>query len=346
MVCVPPLEMESRNKTSRKRVFSGIQPSGSLHIGNYLGAIGRFALFQEGYDCFYSVADLHAITVPQEPVELRRRTVATAALFIAAGLDPEKTCIFVQSDNPSHAELAWVLQCVATFGELGRMTQFKDKARGKKSVTAGLFTYPVLMAADILLYDTDVVPVGEDQKQHVELTRDLAERFNKRFGVTFKIPEPLIPAQGGRIMSLTDPLRKMSKSDEDPDSRIEVLDSPEEIARKFKKAVTDSGREVMYDPAKKPAVSNLMTIYSLFSGKSLEEVRDAYEGKGYGAFKSDLAEVVVEKLRPVRERYSELITSGEIEKILKDGAERAYGISSSKMKEVKEKVGLYSRLSL
>ncbi|MBE3518719.1 MAG: tryptophan--tRNA ligase [Firmicutes bacterium] len=339
-------QTELGDKTIRKRVFSGVQPSGSLHIGNYLGAIGRFALFQEGYDCFYSVVDLHAITVPQDPVELRKRTVATAALFVAAGLDPAKACIFVQSDNPSHSELAWVLQCVATFGELGRMTQFKDKARGKKSVTAGLFTYPVLMAADILLYDTDVVPVGEDQKQHVELTRDLAERFNKRFGVTFKVPEPLIPTQGGRIMSLTNPSRKMSKSDEDPDSRIEVLDPPEEIARKFKKAVTDSGREVVYDPEKKPAISNLMTIYSLFSGKSLEEVRDAYEGKGYGVFKSDLAEIVAEKLRPVREKYSQLMSSGEIEDILKKGAERAYEISSAKMREVKEKVGLCSRLRL
>ena len=341
MVCAST-NREVQGMSLRKRVFSGVQPSGSLHIGNYLGAIGRFSLFQEGYECFYSIVDLHAITVPQDPVELRRRTLATAALFIASGLDPRRTCIFVQSDNPNHTELAWILQCVATFGELGRMTQFKDKARERKSVTAGLFTYPVLMAADILLYDTDVVPVGEDQKQHVELTRDLAERFNKRFGTTFKIPEPLVPTQGGRIMSLTDPLKKMSKSDEDPDSRIEVLDPPDEIARKLKKAVTDSGREVIYDPEKKPAISNLMTIYAVFSGKTIEQIRDAYEGKGYGLFKSDLAEIVVEKLRPVREKYTDLTNSGEIETILRDGAERAYRISSSKIKEAKQKVGLSS----
>lgn len=330
--------------TQQKRVFSGVQPSGSLHIGNYLGAISRFGLFQQGYECFYSVVDLHAITVPQDPAELRRRTVATAALFVAAGLDPQRACIFVQSDNPNHPELAWVLECLATFGELGRMTQFKDKARSKASVSAGLFTYPVLMAADILLYDADVVPVGEDQKQHVELSRDLAERFNRRFGATFRVPEPLIPEQGGRIMSLTDPLKKMSKSDEDPDSRIEVLDPPDEILRKFRKAVTDSGREIVYDPEAKPAVSNLMTIYSLFSGKSLDEVRDSYEGKGYSSFKSELAELVAGRLRPVRERYSELMSSGEIEEILKQGAQRACATSSKKMKEVRDKVGLSSRL--
>lgn len=326
-----------------KRVFSGVQPSGSLHIGNYLAAIRRFALFQEGYECFYSVVDLHAITVPQDPEKLRRSTMSTAALFVAAGLDPDKVCIFVQSENPNHAELAWILQCVATFGELQRMTQFKDKARGKASVSAGLFTYPVLMAADILLYDTDVVPVGEDQKQHVELTRDLAERFNKRFGETFRIPEPVIPEQGGRIMSLTEPARKMSKSDPDPDSRIELLDSPDEIVRKIRKAVTDSGREIVYDPENKPAVSNLMTIYSLLSGKSMDEIRRDYEGKGYGIFKSDLAELVVEKLRPVRERYRGLMESGQIREILTAGARRAYEVSAAKMKEVREKVGLSSK---
>ncbi|HHY68925.1 MAG TPA: tryptophan--tRNA ligase [Bacillota bacterium] len=323
-----------------KRVFSGVQPSGVLHLGNYFGAIRRFVDFQDGYDCYYCIVDLHAITVYQDPKELPKQIQDTALYYLAAGLDPKKTTLFVQSDVPCHAELSWILECVATFGELSRMTQFKDKAEGKESVSAGLFTYPVLMAADILLYDTDIVPVGEDQKQHVELCRDLAERFNSRYGETFKMPEPFIPQFGSRIKSLQDPNKKMSKSDPDPNSYISLDDPKDEIVKKIRRAVTDSGREIIYLPEEKPAIANLMTIYALCTGKSLPEIEQHFSGKGYADFKKDLADVVIQELMPVQERYKDYRNSGDLPHILREGAVKANQVSSGVLKRAKERLGL------
>ncbi|MBX5435737.1 MAG: tryptophan--tRNA ligase [Alicyclobacillaceae bacterium] len=322
-----------------KRVFSGIQPSGTLTIGNYLGAMRQFVDLQEEADCLFCVVDMHAITVPQEPADLRRNTRSLAALYLAAGIDPERSVLFVQSHVPAHAELGWILQCVVHFGELGRMTQFKDKSTKKNVVTAGLFTYPALMAADILLYQADLVPVGDDQKQHLELTRDIAERFNARFGHTFTVPEVMIPKVGGRIMSLEDPTKKMSKSDESAGAYISMLDDADTIRRKIARAVTDSGREVRYDTAEKPAISNLMTIYALCAGKSLADVEAMYEGKGYGVFKKDLAEVVVATLEPIQARYRELVESDEIEHILREGARKARERAAATLDQVKERIG-------
>ncbi|MCL6637650.1 MAG: tryptophan--tRNA ligase, partial [Alicyclobacillus sp.] len=282
--------------TRLPRVLSGIQPSGIMTLGNYLGAMKNFVKLQHEAECFFCIVDLHAVTVPQEPAELRQNTLNLAALYLACGIDPDKATLFVQSQVPAHAELGWLLQCVAYYGELGRMTQFKDKSSQREVVTAGLFTYPALMAADILLYQADLVPVGEDQKQHLELTRDLADRFNRRYGPTFTVPEPYIPEVGGRIMSLEDPAKKMSKSDANPNAYIAMLDDADTIRRKVLRAVTDSGREIRYDPQEKPAISNLLTIFALCSGQSLAEVEAAYAGKGYGEFKKDLAEVVVAAL--------------------------------------------------
>lgn len=323
-----------------KRAFSGVQPSGLLHLGNYFGAINRFAEFQNEYDCYYCIVDLHAITVYQDPKKLPRKIQDTALYYLAAGLDPEKATLFVQSDVPTHAELGWILECIATFGELSRMTQFKDKSEGKESVSAGLFTYPALMAADILLYDSDIVPVGEDQKQHVELCRDAAERFNSRYGRTFKIPEPLIPQFGARLKSLQDPDKKMSKSDPDPLGYISLADTKDEIARKIRRAVTDSGREIVYLPDEKPAVANLMTIYSLCTGKTFPEIEAHFEGRGYADFKKELADVIIETLAPVQERYRQYESSGQLRGILRQGAEKANQVSSQVLKRVKEKMGL------
>jgi tryptophanyl-tRNA synthetase len=322
-----------------KRVFSGIQPSGTLTIGNYLGAMKNFVELQREADCLFCVVDMHAITVPQHPAQLRQNTIELAALYLAAGIDPKLSTLFVQSHVPAHAELGWILQCVVHFGELNRMTQFKEKSSQRDVVTAGLFTYPALMAADILLYQTDLVPVGEDQKQHLELTRDLAERFNQRFGETFVIPEVYIPKIGGRIMSLEDPTKKMSKSDPSPNAYISMLDEPDVVRKKISRAVTDSGREVRYDKENKAAISNLMTIYALCAGVTLEEVEARFEGKGYGQFKKELAEVVVATLEPIQKRQRELLDSGDVLDILREGAERAASKAADTLAKVKERVG-------
>jgi tryptophanyl-tRNA synthetase len=325
--------------STRPRVLSGIQPSGTMTIGNYLGAMKNFVRLQDEADCLFCIVDLHAVTVPQDPADLRRNTLSLAALYLACGIDPEKSTLFVQSHVPAHAELGWLLQCVAYYGELSRMTQFKDKSARHEVVTAGLFTYPALMAADILLYQANLVPVGEDQKQHLELTRDLAERFNHRFGETFTLPEPYIPKIGGRIMSLEDPSKKMSKSDASPNAYIAMLDEPDVIRKKIMRAVTDSGREVRFDPDAKPAVSNLITIYALCTDKTVAEVEAMYEGKGYGDFKRDLAEVVVSALTPIQARYRELLDSGHLEEILRRGAEAAAERANATLRAVKEKFG-------
>lgn len=325
---------------ARKRVFSGVQPTGTLTLGNYLGALRRFPDVQEEYECYYCVVDLHALTILPEPGALRSQIEDVAAYMIACGLDPEKVTLFVQSDVPCHVELGWIMECTATFGELSRMTQFKEKSEGKETVSGGLFTYPALMAADILLYQTDYVPVGEDQKQHVELSRDLAIRFNGKYGPTFKVPEPLIGTTGARVKSLQDPSKKMSKSDPNPYSFIALGDSPDEIAKKMRRAVTDSGREIVYDPDEKPALANLLTIYSHCAGVTIPEIEAMYSGKGYADFKAGLAEVIVETLRPIQAKFADLKKSGELREILFRGAIRANEVCAPTMKLVKEKLGL------
>lgn len=322
-----------------KTVLSGIQPSGKLTIGNYIGAIKNYVALQEDHNCFFMGVDLHAVTVPQDPAALREQTEMIVALYVAAGIDPKKAAIFMQSHVKEHAELGWLMTTLTYMGELERMTQFKDKAAGKDSVGAGLFVYPSLMAADILLYNADLVPVGEDQKQHLELTRDLAQRFNQRYGDTFTVPDPYIPQVGARIMSLDDAGKKMSKSNPNPGSYIALLDTPDEIRKKISRAVTDSGREVRFDPAAKPEVSNLMSIYTQCAGLSLAEVEARYEGQGYGAFKKDLAEVVVAALAPMQERYKAIRESGEIPAILRSGAEKAAAKAAPMVNSVKEKMG-------
>ncbi|NLA59276.1 MAG: tryptophan--tRNA ligase [Firmicutes bacterium] len=326
-----------------KRVFSGVQPSGALTIGNYFGALRNFVKLQHEAECFFCVVNLHALTVPQDPKELYQRTLDVAKLFVASGIDPEKATIFVQSHVPAHSEMSWLLECTTYVGELRRMTQYKDKSSKGEVVTSGLFTYPVLMAADILLYQTDEVPVGEDQKQHLELARDIALRVNNRFDEEiFKVPEPYIPpkAAGGRIMNLQNPLEKMSKSAENPRGNIALLDPPDVIRQKIRSAVTDSGREIYYDEENKPAISNLMVIYSLCSGKSLEEIRDEYAGSGYGQFKKDLAELVIETLRPIQIRFEELSRPGVIEEILAQGKKKAEPIAQATLERFQRKLGL------
>ncbi len=322
-----------------KRVLSGIQPSGQLTLGNYIGAMKHFVAMQEEHDCSFMIVDLHAITVPQEPAALREQSESVAALFVAAGLDPAKANIFMQSHVREHAELGWLLTTMTYMGELERMTQFKDKSSGKESVGAGLFTYPSLMAADILLYQTDLVPVGEDQKQHLELTRDLAGRFNQRYGETFTVPQPLIPKVGARVMSLDDASKKMSKSNPNAGSYIALLDSPDVIRKKISRAVTDSGREVKFDPQNKPEVSNLIAIYSACSALTPQEIEARYEGQGYGPFKKDLAEQVVALLEPIQARYQEVRASGELRRILADGAENARQVAAQTVRTVKERMG-------
>lgn len=322
-----------------KKVLSGIQPSGSLTLGNYIGAIKNFVKLQEDHECYFMVVDLHAITVPQEPAALREQSEAVAALFIAAGIDPKRSNVYLQSHVPQHAELGWLMTTLTSMGELERMTQFKDKSSGKETVGAGLFVYPALMAADILVYNADLVPVGEDQKQHLELTRDLAGRFNSRFGEFFTVPEPYIPKVGARIMSLDDARKKMSKSNPNSGSYIALLDPPDVIRKKISRATTDSGREVVYDPANKPEISNLMGIYAECAGLTLDEVAGRYEGQMYGGFKKDLAEVVVSALEPLQQRYYEIRSSGEIGDILAAGAERAREVASVTLAGVKERMG-------
>lgn len=313
-----------------KRIFSGIQPSGSVTLGNYIGAMKQFVNLQNEYECFFCIVDQHAITVPQDRIKLRKNIKTLAALYLAIGLDPEKNTIFIQSEVPAHAQAGWILQSISYIGELERMTQFKDKSAGKEGVSAALLTYPPLMAADILLYSTDVVPVGEDQRQHLELTRDLAERFNKKHNDIFKIPEISLPTEGARIMSLQEPNKKMSKSDPNKKATIALLDDPKQIEKNIKSAVTDSEGIVRYDKENKAGVSNLMSIYSIFSGKSYSEIEEMYEGKGYGDFKSDLAEVVLGEILPIQERYNALIDSPELDEILDRGAAKA-NIEANKM---------------
>ena len=324
----------------QKVSYSGVQPSGNLTIGNYLGAIRNFSTYSEQYKTFYCVVDQHAITVRQVPAELRRRTYETLALYMACGLDPEKNTLYVQSMVHEHAELAWILNCFTMFGELSRMTQFKDKsARHADNINAGLFTYPTLMAADILLYQTDVVPVGIDQKQHVELCRDIAERFNQLYPGTFTIPEPIIAKHGMKIMSLAEPTKKMSKSDENPNAVVYILDDRDTIIRKFKRAVTDSGSEVRY-AEDKPGVSNLMTVYSCFTGKTMEEIEREFEGKGYGDFKLAVGEVTADALAPVQARYNALLADkAALEAQMKKGAEEASWYARRTLSKVQKKLG-------
>ena len=325
----------------RKVIFSGIQPSGELTLGSYMGAIRNWVELSETYDCYYCIVDEHAITVRQNPADLRRRALSQLAQYIACGLDPQKNTLFIQSHVAAHAQLGWVLDCYTMFGELSRMTQFKDKsAKNAENINAGLFTYPALMAADILLYQTDLVPVGDDQKQHVELCRDIAIRFNGVYGDVFTLPEPFIPKTGARIMSLTTPENKMSKSDKDPGGCIYIMEKPEDILRSFKRAKTDSDTEncVRYDPA------NLMQIYSCASGLSFEEIEREFEGKGYGDFKTRVGESVVELLRPIREKAEDLMKNKDyLTSVYRDGAERAARVAERTLRKVYKKVGFVER---
>lgn len=323
-----------------KRVFSGVQPTGNLHLGNYLGALRQFVELQEDHECIYCVVDMHAITVPQDPKELKEHILDIAALYLAVGIDPKKSIIFVQSDVSQHAELSWVLTCNSYTGELSRMTQFKAKSHNKESAPAGLFTYPLLMAADILLYDVDVVPVGNDQKQHIELTRDIAIRVNNTRKKTFVVPEGRYLKEGARIMALDDPTQKMSKSAENIHSRISLLDDPAKIKKSIMKATTDSEGVVRFDVENKPGISNLMNIYSVLSGTSLEQIEKDYAGKGYGDFKKDLVEITVDALAPIKARFEEIRYSDELKEILKDGAVRARAIAEPVMQRVKDNFGL------
>lgn len=328
----------------KKTVFSGVQPSGALTIGNYLGAIKNWVELQDEYDCNYCIVDLHAITVPQVPKDLRKNTLDVLALYLACGIDPEKSTIFIQSHVRAHAELTWVLNSISYMGQLNRMTQYKEKSRrAEENLNAALFTYPVLMASDILLYDTDLVPVGDDQKQHLELARDLAERFNNRYSPTFTVPEPLIREEGARIMSLQDPEAKMSKSDSDVNGYLLLLDDEATIRRKIKRAVTDSIGIVRYSD-EQPGLKNLLTIYSIFSNEAIEDIVKRYEGEGYGKFKGDLAEVVVKALRPIREKYEEIRSDREyLEKVYREGAEKADRKSMKILSKVYRKVGFIPR---
>ena len=332
----------------RKRILSGIQPTGTPTLGNYIGAVRNWALLQSDYDCLYMVADLHALTVRQTPANLRRQTREMAALLLAVGIDPEQHVLFVQSHVPAHCELSWVLACNTQFGELSRMTQFKDKsAKHADNINGGLFTYPALMAADILLYQADFVPVGDDQKQHVELCRDVAIRFNNIYGDVFTIPQAYIPRVGARIMSLTDPTSKMSKSDKDPNGCVHLLETPEEIMRKFKRAVTDSDTSencVRYDPAEKPGVANLMQIYSCATGESFDEIEKEFLGHGYGAFKTAVGEAVVEQLRPIREETKRILADkAYLESVYRMGAEKAAATANKTLRKVYKKLGFIAR---
>jgi tryptophanyl-tRNA synthetase len=323
----------------KKRIFSGAQPTGSLHIGNYLGALKNWVALQDEYESFFCIVNLHAVTLPQNPEVLRQKTLDLARIYLASGVSPEKSTIFIQSDVSEHAELAWILSCVARMGELERMTQFKDKGKGNSErAGVGLFTYPVLMAADILLYQTDLVPVGQDQKQHLELTRDLAERFNRDFGETFVVPEPFIPPVGANILSLQEPTKKMSKSDENANGAILLLDDADTITKKFKKAVTDSGTEITFDETR-PAIKNLLTIYQLMTGKTAEECEANFAGKGYGHFKTETAEAVIEFLKPFQERVKNY-TDEDLKEILKTGVEKARTIARETLQDVYAKMGI------
>lgn len=327
---------------SKKIILSGIQATGRLTLGNYLGAIDNWVKMQEEYDCYYMIANLHSLTIRNNPEELKNNTLKILAIYIAAGLDPEKNIIFIQSQVKEHAELGWILDCYTYMGELSRMTQFKDKsAKHADNINAGLFTYPALMAADILLYQADLVPVGEDQRQHLEITRDIAERFNKLYGKTFVIPDAYVRKSSARIMGLQDPESKMSKSATNLNDVIFLEDEPEVILKKFKKAVTDSENKVKFDPESKPGVSNLMQIYSAITNKTMEEIEKEFEGKGYGDFKMAVANSVIEKLKPIQDKYKEILNDKEyLEKVYTQGAENARKLASKTLEDVKNKIGI------
>ncbi len=329
---------------STKRVLSGIQPtSDSFHLGNYLGAVKQWVELQDGHDAFYCIVDLHALTVETDPALMRKRTLVSAAQLLALGISPEKSTLFVQSQVPEHNQLAWIMECITGFGEASRMTQFKDRTAkgGSDSTKVGVFTYPMLMAADILLYQADLVPVGEDQRQHIELTRDLAERFNSRYGATFTIPAGFILKQGAKIYDLQNPTAKMSKSAESVSGLIEILDTPEVNAKKIKSAVTDAGREIKFDEKEKPGVSNLLTIHSALSGQSISELENHFAGKGYGDLKGEVADVVVEYLQPIREKTLELLSDeSHLLAVLSQGAAKAQGVASTTLTKTYENLGL------
>ena len=322
------------------RVLSGIQPSGKLTLGNYIGALQNFVKLQDTDECYFMIVDLHAITVPQKPEDLKEQTESVAALFIASGIDPDKAAVFLQSHVSAHAQMGWLMTTLAYMGELERMTQYKEKSAGQESIGAGLFVYPALMAADILLYQADRVPVGDDQKQHLELTRDLAERFNRRYGEYLKLPEPYIPEIGARIMSLDDASKKMSKSNPNPNSYIAMLDEPDVIRKKIRRATTDSDTVIRYDKTEKPEISNLMSIYAHCSGMSLEEIEREYEGKGYGEFKQDTAEVIIKTLEPIQMKYYDLMESKELDDILDEGKEKANERASKMLRKMEKAMGL------
>lgn len=325
---------------NKKRVFSGVQPTGNIHLGNYLGALKQFVELQEEEECIYCIVDMHSITVPQDPKVLQSHILDVAALYMAIGLDPKKSVIFVQSGVSGHAELSWILTCNSYTGELSRMTQFKQKNKGRESAPTGLFSYPVLMAADILLYDTDVVPVGNDQKQHIELCRDLAIRMNHKYGDIFVVPDGRYTKEGARIMSLDNPSNKMSKSAENEMSRISLLDDPSKIKKAIMKATTDSDGIIKFDPENKAGISNLMTIYSSLVNVSMGDLEKRYDGSGYGTFKKDLVEIVTDSLAPIRDRFNEIRESEELIKILKEGEEKANAIAEPILKRVKDAVGI------
>jgi tryptophanyl-tRNA synthetase len=322
-----------------KRIFSGAQPTGNVHLGNYLGALRNWVNLQHEYESFFCIVNLHAITFPQDPRLLQQKTRELARIYLSVGIDSKDSTVFIQSDVPEHAELTWVLNCVARKSELERMTQYKDKARKQEeNLSVGFFDYPVLMAADILLYQTDLVPVGDDQKQHLELTRDIAIRFNRDFGETFKVPDAYIPKLGKRIMSLSDPTRKMSKSDDDPNGCVMLMDDPDTIQRKFKRAVTDSGTDIKFDPTR-PAITNLLEIFHLITGKPIDQVEEHFAGKGYAQLKGDLAEVTIEFLRPIQQSLSE-ISDERLDEILTFGADKARSIAERTLQEVYDRPGL------
>ena len=322
-----------------KRIFSGAQPTGNVHLGNYLGALKNWVALQHEYESFFCIVNLHALTIPQDPKLLLEKTRDLTKIYLAVGIDPEVSTIFIQSDVPEHAELTWILNCVARMGELERMTQFKDKARKQQeNVSVGLFDYPVLMAADILLYHTDLVPVGDDQKQHLELTRDLAIRFNRDYGETFKVPDAYIPKVGARIMSLSDPTRKMSKSDDDPNGCVLLMDDADTVRRKFKRAVTDSGTEIRFD-ASRPAINNLLEIFHLITGKSQQEVEDHFASKGYAQLKGDLADATIEFLGPIQQRVLEF-TDEHLDTLLEQGRAKASAIAGPTLDRVYELIGI------
>ena len=328
----------------KKIVYSAIQPSGTFTIGNYFGAMKNWTPMQDGHNCLFCLADLHAITVPQVPADLRRRTYECLAILKAIGIDEKKSILYVQSQVPAHSELAWILNCYTYMGELNRMTQYKDKSQKQgNNIRVGLFDYPVLMAADILLYNTDLVPVGVDQKQHVELSRDIAERFNQHYTPTFKVPEPWFGENGAKVMSLQDPTKKMSKSDENPNGFISMLDDPNSIVKKFKRAVTDSESEVRYDVQNKPGISNLMEIYGCATGMNMEAVEAEFKGKGYGDFKVGVGEVVADSLKPIQDEYKRLLADkGYLEAIMKENADKASYLANKTLAKVRRKVGFVS----